>query len=60
MGNFTSIEQEFNARIVPEINKITQIQSTAGDPQIVQNKINEAVQKHCLKCAMKRCRRFVQ
>lgn len=41
MGNFTSIEQEFNTRIAPEVNSILQSQSGSANPQNVQNQINE-------------------
>ena len=44
MGNFTSIEQEFNTRINPEINRIMQLQPNNANPQNVQNKINELIQ----------------
>lgn len=45
MGNFTSIEQEFNTRITPEVNKIMQSQANGANPQNVQNMINDLIQK---------------
>ena len=44
MGNFTSIEQEFNTRITPEINRIMQSQSNNTNPQNIQNIRNNVVQ----------------
>ncbi len=45
MGNFTSVDQEFNNRIAPEVNKILQAQSSPVNPQATQNQINELIQK---------------
>ena len=45
MGNFTSIEQEFNTRITPEVNRILQAQPGSANPQATQNQINEIIQK---------------
>ena len=41
MGNYTSVEQEFNARFTPEAEKIIQSLANTPNPQIIQNKINE-------------------
>lgn len=45
MGNFTSIEQEFNSRIAPEVNRIMQSQANGANPQNVQNMINDLIKK---------------
>lgn len=44
MGNFTSIEQEFNSRITPEVNIVVQSPINNADPQSIQNKINDIIQ----------------
>ena len=48
MGNFTSIEAEFNKRVNAEIGKILTNPTVNGNPQATQNKINEQIQKTLL------------
>ena len=48
MGNFTSIEAEFNKRVNVEIGKILMDPTVNGNPQAMQNKINEQIQKTLL------------
>ena len=43
MGNFTSIEQEFNTRIKPEIKQIIKSQTGTPNPQALQSQINDKV-----------------
>jgi len=45
MGNFTSIETEFNKRVSPQVNTLLQGQQNGANPQIIQNQINEIVQQ---------------
>ena len=44
MGNFTTVEQEFNSRIAPEANRILQTQTNPANPQATQNQINDLIQ----------------
>lgn len=48
MGNFTSIEKEFNALVEPQINQFINTQGQNTNPQAIQNKVNEIIQKLCL------------
>ncbi|MBO6138359.1 MAG: serine protease [Lachnospiraceae bacterium] len=48
MGNFTSIEKEFNTLIEPQINQFINTQGQNANPQAVQNKVNEIIQKTLL------------
>ena len=48
MGNFTSIEKEFNTLVEPQINKLINTQGQNVNPQAVQNKVNEIIQKTLL------------
>ena len=45
MGNFTSIETEFNNRVSPQVNTLLQGQQNGANPQIIQNQINDIVQQ---------------
>ena len=45
MGNFTSIEAEFNKRIAPQVNVMLQSQQNGANPQQVQTQINDLMQK---------------
>lgn len=45
MGNFTSIEAEFNRRLAPQANAIMQSPQNAANPQLAQNQINDLIQK---------------
>ena len=48
MGNFTSIELDFNNRINANIGSILNDPSINGNPQATQNKVNELIQKTLL------------
>ena len=48
MGNFTSIEKEFNTLVEPQINQLINTQGQNVNPQAVQNKVNEIIQKTLL------------
>ncbi len=54
MGNFTSIEAEFNNRINSEIGKILNDPAINTNPQATQSKINELFQKTLLKMRMEK------
>ncbi len=43
MGNFTSIEAEFNSRLTPQVNVIMQSPQTVNNPQLVQNQIHDLI-----------------
>lgn len=45
MGNFTSIEAEFNRRLAPQANAIMQSPQNAANPQLAQNQINDLIKK---------------
>lgn len=45
MGNYTSIEAEFNNRLAPQANSIMESQQNAANPQLVQNQIHDLIQK---------------
>lgn len=49
MGNFTSIEQEFNVRIAPEVDRILKSQTNNKNPQATQNQINDLIQNTLFK-----------
>lgn len=49
MGNFTSIEQEFNIRIAPEVDRILKSQTNNKNPQATQNQINDLIQNTLFK-----------
>ena len=48
MGNYTSIEKEFNALFEPQINQLINTQGQNANPQAVQNSVNEIIQKTLL------------
>ena len=48
MGNFTSVEAEFNELINPKITGIIGGQQSNANPQVIQNQINEAIQETLL------------
>lgn len=45
MGNFTSIEQEFDSRISPIISQLINSQQNTSNPQGLQNRINSEIKK---------------
>lgn len=54
MGNYTSIEQDFNSRIATEAKQLILAQSNAANPQNVQNQINELISKTLLEMRKER------
>lgn len=56
MGNFTSIESEFDLRVKPEIANCIQSQSQNSNPQVIQNKINEVIQRVLLEMRIEKMR----
>ena len=45
MGNFTSIEQEFDSRISPIISQLINSQQNTSNSQGLQNRINSEIKK---------------
>lgn len=54
MGNYTSIEQDFNSRIATEAKQLILAQSNGANPQNVQNQINELISKTLLEMRKER------